>query len=93
LQRDERRWRYWRWSLRVCTEFGDGYLCSEGSVIREVVIDAKVPAPWTTPEVEWLGLESVTDSLGVPMKERHFELHLMARNAPPGMAMFMTDQF
>lgn len=93
LRRDARRWRYWRWSMRVCTEFGDGYLCSEGSMIREVVIDAPVAAPWQTPDVEWLGLESVTDLLRVPVTERHLELYLMARNAPPGMAMFMTDQF
>ncbi len=93
LRRDEQRWRYWRWSLRVCTEFGDGYLCSEGTVIREVVLDKRVAPPWTTPEVEWLGLESVTNTLGIPLRERHFELHVMARNAPPGLAMFMTDQF
>ncbi|MHB8637452.1 MAG: GNAT family N-acetyltransferase [Fimbriimonadaceae bacterium] len=93
LRRDDQRWRYWRWSMRVCTAFGDGYLCSEGSVIREVVIDAPVAAPWPTPEVEWFGLESMTDQLQVPVKERHFELYLMARNAPAGMAMYMTDQF
>jgi GNAT superfamily N-acetyltransferase len=93
LRRDDHRWRYWRWSLRVCTEFGDGYLCSEGSVIREVVLDSPLSPPWQTPEVEWLGLESVTNLLKVPLKERHFELHVMARNAPEGLAMFMTDQF
>ena len=93
LRRDTQRWRYWRWSMRVCTTFGDGYLCSEGSVIREVVIDEPVAAPWPTPEVEWFGLESMTEHLAVPVKERHFELYLMARNAPAGMAMYMTDQF
>ena len=93
LRRDAQRWRYWRWSMRVCTNFGDGYLCSEGSVIREVVVDVPVSAPWPMPEVEWFGLESMTELLRVPVKERHFELYLMARNAPAGMAMYMTDQF
>jgi GNAT superfamily N-acetyltransferase len=93
LRRDDQRWRYWRWSLRVCTEFGDGYLCSEGSAIREVVIDQPVAAPWETPEVEWIGLESMTRTLGIPLRDRHFELHVMSRNAPPGLTMFMTDQF
>ena len=55
--------------------------------------DAPVAAPWLTPEVEWFGLESVTDLLQVPVRERHFELFLMTRTAPPGMAMYMTDQF
>jgi N-acetylglutamate synthase-like GNAT family acetyltransferase len=93
LRRDDQRWRYWRWSMRVCTKFGDGYLCSEGSVIREVVIDSPVASPWLMPEAEWFGLESMTEDLKVPVRERHFELYLMARNAPAGMAMFMTDQF
>lgn len=93
LRRDAQRWRYWRWSMRVCTEFGDGYLCSEGSVIREVVIDQPVTPPWPTPDIEWLGLESMTEALGIPVTERNFELFLMARNAPAGMQMFMTDQF
>ncbi|HLK15595.1 MAG TPA: GNAT family N-acetyltransferase [Fimbriimonadaceae bacterium] len=93
LRRDDQRWRYWRWSMRVCTEFGDGYLCSEGSVVREVVIDQPVAAPWQTPDAEWFGLESMTKLLSVPVTDAHFELYLMARNGPSNIGMFMTDQF
>jgi predicted N-acetyltransferase YhbS len=94
LRRDAQRWRYWRWNLRVCTEFGDGYLCSEAGVTREVVTDVKVHSPWVLPDAEWFGLSSMTERLGVPLVERRFELFLMARNAPhEPPQMYMTDQF
>ena len=94
LRRDARRWRYWRWNLRVCTEFGDGYLCSEAGLCREAVIGSPRPGPWETPDNEWLGLKSMTEMLGVPLIAEEFDLYLMACGGPAGSPqMFMTDQF
>jgi GNAT superfamily N-acetyltransferase len=94
LQRDERRWRYWQWNLRVCTNIGDGYVCTEGGVIREAVSSIPLPEPWMLPPVtEWVGLESMTEALQVPLVSRSSDLLLMAKSAPSAPQMFMTDQF
>ena len=93
LRRDDRRWGYWRWNLRVCTEFGDGYLCSEAGLVRECVVSHPVKT-WPLPAgAEWLGLESMAAEIGIPLQTQEHELHLMARNVPACPQMFMTDQF
>ncbi|MEA2552021.1 MAG: hypothetical protein QOJ65_197 [Fimbriimonadaceae bacterium] len=93
LRRDDRRWGYWRWNLRVCTAFGDGYICTEAGVIRECVVSSPVAA-WPLPAgSEWLGLQSMADEIGVPLKSKAHELHLMGLNVPVKPQMFMTDQF
>lgn len=93
LRRNDRRWGYWRWNLRVCTEFGDGYICTEAGLIRECVVSRPVHS-WPLPAgSEWLGLESLANEIGIPLKTREHELHLMARNAPGIPQLFMTDQF
>jgi GNAT superfamily N-acetyltransferase len=94
LRRDERRWRYWQWNLRVCTPLADGYVCTEGGTVREAVISEGVREPWVLPPgSEWVGLESMTDALGVPLVSRSSDLLLMAKGAPSRPQMFMTDQF
>lgn len=93
LRRDDLRWKYWKWNLRVCTPFGDGYLCFEAGVVREVVIrDPSVD--WILPiDSEWLGLESMARRINVELKSMTSDLSLMAHNVPGVPEFFMTDQF
>lgn len=93
LRRDDRRWGYWRWNLRVCTAFEDGYLCSEAGVVRECV-KTRVAKEWPLPAgSEWRGLSSMAKLIGIPLQTSEYDLHLMIRNVPGQPQMFMTDQF
>ena len=93
LRRDDRRWNYWKWNLRVCTAFGDGYICHEGKQVREIVIGQR-PGFWRFPsDAEWMGLRSMAEHVGLPISDPITELFLMGRNAPGKPQMFMTDQF
>jgi len=93
LRRDALRWQYWKWNLRVSTIFHDGYLCFEGGVVREVVLD-KPANDWTLPpETEWLGLSSMADRLGARLRDPEMELYLMGAGIPGQPEFFMTDQF
>jgi GNAT superfamily N-acetyltransferase len=93
LRRDDKRWGYWRWNLRVCTAFEDGYLCTDGGVVRECVLDQSAKEWPLAQGTEWLGLASMAKHLGVPLQNTNQELHLMGRNIPALPQMFMTDQF
>lgn len=93
LRRDGLRWKYWKWNLRVCTPFHEGYLCFEGGIVREVVLNRPSPA-WELPlDTEWLGLESVAKQLDVELLETSNDLHLMGYKVPSHPQFFMTDQF
>jgi GNAT superfamily N-acetyltransferase len=93
LRRDEQRWAYWKWNLRVCSPFGGGYICTEGTSVRECVLNERV-AEWPLPSsAEWLGLDSMARLLEIPLKAPIVELQLMARGVPLPPQMFMTDQF
>jgi GNAT superfamily N-acetyltransferase len=93
LRRDEVRWNYWRWNLRICTPFERGYMCFEGGVVREVVLPGP-PSRWELPpETEWLGLSTMADRLRVPLKSSTVDLHLMGFHVPALPQFFMTDQF
>ena len=93
LIRDDRRWSYWQWNLKVCTPFANGYICSEGKQVREC-LPFQPGSEWRFPEgAEWLGLQSMASHLELPLVDAQFELHLMGRNAPGIPQMFMTDQF
>lgn len=91
--RDERRWRYWHWFHRPCETFGEGYICLEGNLVREVVS----PHPtelWPVPNgTRWYGLAQVAAELGLQLSEQKEELLLMTRGLPHPVRMFMTDQF
>jgi hypothetical protein len=93
LRRDDRRWGYWRWNLRVSTAFEDGYICTEAGVVRECV--KSLPAKeWPLPkDSEWRGLASIASQIGIPLTSSESDLHLMARKVPGMPQMFMTDQF
>jgi hypothetical protein len=93
LRRDDRRWGYWRWNLRVCTEFEDGYICVEAGVVRECV-KTREAKEWPLPDAtEWRGLSTMAKQVGVPLLFSEADLHLMSRNVPGIPQMFMTDQF
>lgn len=93
LRRDSLRWDLWKYNLRVCEAVGAGYVCYEGSIVREAVLAGFLDAWPTPPGAEWFGLRSLTESLQVPGDFRSADLLLMGRgwSAPP--QMFMTDQF
>ncbi len=93
LRRDEKRWNYWKWHYRVCSPYGSGYLCVEGSVLREAILDApshNLPLP---AGAEWFGLATMAKRLGITLTDSKFELYLMGRSIPMQPQMFMTDQF
>lgn len=93
LRRDEQRWRCWRWSLKVCEPFDQGYVCLEASVVREALLAHRHDS-WPVPAgTKWFGLRSMTQMLGVPLRSAQPELLLMARGMDQPPQMFMTDQF
>jgi GNAT superfamily N-acetyltransferase len=93
LRRDRKRWEYWTWNMRVCHGSESGYVCSEGNLVRECV-DMPSKCPWPLPlGSEWLGLESMTRQLEVPVLSARFELSLMGIGFRTPPEMFMTDQF
>lgn len=93
LRRDARRWDYWKWNLRVCCPFSTGYLCIEGNLIRECIVEELIPGWPVHPGTEWIGLRTMAQSLGVPATGEEFELHLMGYDFDEVPQMFMTDQF
>jgi N-acetylglutamate synthase-like GNAT family acetyltransferase len=93
LRRDEKRWKYWQWTLRVCTEHTSGYLCLEGSLVREVVPGGG-SGPWILPAgTEWFGLRSMAKVVAAPIRDPRPELMLMGWRSPMLPQFFMTDQF
>jgi GNAT superfamily N-acetyltransferase len=93
LRRDEKRWKYWKWNLRVCTGLADGYMCLEGNTMREAVVGSALPAWPVGPYTEWLGLTFMADQLGIKLEEPELDLYLMGYNIPRIPQMFLTDQF
>jgi hypothetical protein len=93
LQRDDRRWDFWKWNFRMCAEVTSGYFCQEGDTVRECVYEAP-PASWPIFEqAEWLGLESMSSALQLPLSQPKRELIFMGRGFSEIPQMFMTDQF
>jgi hypothetical protein len=93
LRRDERRWNYWKWNLRVCCPFSTGYLCVEGGLVRECIVDEQIDCWPVAPGTEWIGLNTMARQFGVPIGQASFELHLMGRGFERVPQIFMTDQF
>ena len=94
LIRDERRWRHWQWVYRSCSPVGEqGYVCYEPLLCREAVLESPMEA-WPVSEgTEWLGLQSLSKELGVPLESAREELIYMGRGLTEIPHMFMTDQF
>ncbi len=93
LRRDAQRWSAWHWVLRICEEFGSGYLCVEGSACREAIPGRPFTRWPVPPGTTWLGLKSLTHQLRVPIGQPHRELIFMGRGFAEVPQMFMTDQF
>lgn len=93
LRRDEQRWRYWRWNLRVCTAVNDGYVCVEGGTIRECVANT-LPEQWGVgKDTEWFGLASMAKACRLNLSSVKHELHFMAYKCESVPQMYLTDQF
>lgn len=93
LRRDEKRWAYWSWNMRLATAMGGGYVCIEGDTIREAVpFERETVEEWPR-GTEWFGLDSMARKIGVPMINPQPELFLMARGTREPPELFMTDQF
>lgn len=93
LRRNERRWRFWNWTLRSCEAMDDGYIGVESTIVREAVGIGKHDCWPVGPNIEWLGLESLTAAIGIPMTRREVTLQVMTRRFPVLPQMFMSDQF
>jgi len=93
LNRDERRWRYWRYVFRETYPAPGGYVASETNLCREAIFDAPIEVWPLLPSAEWYGLRSMTKFLGIPTKNEREELLVMTRNFPDIPQMFMSDQF
>lgn len=93
LRRDDQRWNYWKWTLRMCAPIEGGYACLEGNVVREAVSDSR-PSSWPVGKgAEWFGLTGMARHLGLEMRSPSADLVLMGYNFPGVPQMFMTDQF
>ncbi len=92
LVRTALRWRLWEWSLRACAEWQDGYICFEGTTVREVVNCPPGPLP-VPKQTQWTGLRHTTNQLGIAANTTGNGLFLMSRGLPFTPVMFMTDQF
>lgn len=92
LTRTTLRWNLWRWSMRACAEWGEGYVCFEGTQVREVVRREGGPLP--VPErTQWSGLLQTSEHIGVEFEASPTGLFLMTRGLGFVPVMFMTDQF
>lgn len=93
LRRDERRWKYWRWHLRLCHAAGPGYVCHEGATIREAVAIPPGSPIRSNEPVRWSGLRSVMDALELEVEEPETTMFLMGVGFEKPPQMFLTDQF
>jgi GNAT superfamily N-acetyltransferase len=90
LRRDDLRWRAWRWGMRAALPSPSGYVCVEGSVVREVVGDP--PPEWPVGQLtDWIGLRSMTRLMGLETGPR--QAYLLAKGTDRKPQMFLTDQF
>jgi hypothetical protein len=60
---------------------------------REAIVSPGLETWSVMPGTSWLGLETMTGALGVPMTGMTRELLVMAVGLPMPVQMFMTDQF
>ncbi|MER3466894.1 MAG: hypothetical protein C4340_07400 [Armatimonadota bacterium] len=91
LLRDEQRWRFWSWSMKIVMATRDSYVVCEPFKVREM-LPAYEGLPLSQ-EQEFLGLKSMAEMLGIPTTGAKQEMLLMGRAFPFVPQMFMTDQF
>ncbi len=93
LRRDDRRWQYWQYHLRLTEAFGAGYICSENQLVREAIYSNPVEALPLDPGTEWYGTTFMTDQLGLEVTDIQVETYLMGYKIPGIPQLYMTDQF
>lgn len=92
--RSSSRWKQWSWSARVCEPVGDtGYVCFEGTTIREAIVPETL-RQWPVPAgTEWVGLATVTRQLQIPVACNPTGTLLLGKSLKSCPGMFLTDQF
>jgi len=90
LRRDETRWKAWRWGMRACVPASGGYVCVEGSVVREAIVDREITWPVGN-LTDWVGLRGMCSQLG--LKPALTTAKLLAYGTDRRPQMFLTDQF
>lgn len=90
LRRDETRWKAWKWGMRACVPVDGGYVCVEGSLVREAICDKGIVWP-VGQMTDWVGLGSMTRQMEIPFAEK--EADLLAYGTVRRPQMFLTDQF
>lgn len=90
LIRDSKRWKAWRWGMRACSPAPGGYICIEGSVVREAIFEGEIEWP-VGQMTEWVGLRSMCSSVGLKPGEKTAQLLALGTMRRP--QMFLTDQF
>jgi len=94
LRRDSRRWKHWQLSMRFCEPIGsDGYLCTEGQLVREIVRMPETAVVPILPGSEWMGLRSLAEQVCLEVSDPKVELMLMSTDPQRKPQMFLTDQF
>ncbi len=93
LRRDDRRWQFWKWNLRVCTPLPGGYVCHEGRTIRECLHNGSIDHWTLPPDSDWIGTTHMAKLMNIPLREPEVELNFMAYRVPSMPQLFMTDQF
>jgi len=100
LRRDSRRWEFWSWSGRVPCEMGEGYVCLEGTRVRELLPkfqpfgSKRRSSLWYEEQnKEWYGLKTMAEKLEIPIAEYTVELKFMGRGFDEVPEMFLSDQF
>ncbi len=93
LHRNEKRWQYWKWNLRMCSALPSGYMCLEGNTLREAIVKEPQKHWPVGPYTEWTGLSTMATRLGIELAETEEDLYLMGRNMPSIPQMYLTDQF
>ena len=91
LHRDDKRWEYWDWSMKSPYQLGSGYVAVELGRVREM-LPTYSSLPFSEP-LEWYGLSSMAEKLGIPNRRKQPDLFLMGRGFDFIPEMFLTDQF
>lgn len=93
LRRDDQRWRYWEYHLRLSEAIGGGYLCTENQLLREAIYPSPIAELPLDEGTEWYGTTFMTDQLGIEITDIRVETYLMGYKVPGVPQLFMTDQF
>ena len=93
LKRDDQRWKFWNYIKKPIEKHRGGYICIENNIVREALFH-EPSSSWPVPiRTQWLGLDSMIETLGIPIEKKERHMYLMGKNFQDLPIMFMTDQF